>query len=494
MQHDDRAPEVTVASGRLRGRRLPDRDGVAAFLGVPYATTTLFGTPVQVPPWDGTRAATELGPTAPQPPYEPPYDKILSNPLIPGDDFLNVNIWTPGGSGLPVLVWFPGGAYRNGSNASPVYDGSAFARDGVVVASVNYRLGAPGFAVLPDAPHNRGLRDQLAALHWVRDNIAAFGGDPDRVTIFGESAGGMSVATLMASPAAKGLFRRAIVQSGNATAVTDPGEAATLTKAMAGTLGVEPTAAALQTVGVEVLIDAQRALAMEIRTRPDPQRWGLSVIAAGMGIMSFMPVVDGDLVPRRPIDAIADGVADDIDLLAGSTADEFRLFTGPTGVIKAMTAEMLPVAASVLGADEAMIAAYNEARPGALPGEIYTTLITDRAFRIPAIKLAEGKGGRTHLYEFAWPSGVPGFGACHALELPFVFDTLGSADPLTGPEPPQPLADEVHAAWAAFATDGDPGWPAYTADARTVMTFDHPASSLVDDPRGAERLLWDGRL
>lgn len=482
---------VTVASGRLRGRAVGD---VAAFLGVPYATTTLFGTPDKVPAWDGVRVATELGPTAPQPPYEPPYDKILSNPLIPGDDFLNVNVWTPGGSGLPVLVWFPGGAFRNGSNASPVYDGSAFARDGVVVVSVNYRLGAPGFAVVPDAPNNRGIRDQIAALTWVHDNVAAFGGDPSRVTIFGESAGAMSVATLMAAPAAKGLFRRAVVQSGTGTAVAEPDDEAILTKALADTLGTEPTAAALEEVGEQALIDAQRAVAMEIRTRPDPQRWGLSVIAAGMGIMSFMPVVDGEVVPRRPIDAIRDGVADGIDLLAGSTSDEFRLFTGPTGVIKGMTTEMLPSAAAVLGADEAMIAAYTEARPGALPGEIYTTLITDRAFRMPAIMLAEGKSGASYLYEFAWPSNVPGFGACHALELPFVFDTLGSADPLTGPEPPQPLADEVHAAWVAFATDGDPGWPAYTRGSRRVMTFDHPDSSLVDDPRGAERLLWDGRL
>ena len=491
MQQDDRAPEVTIASGRLSGRLV---DGVASFLGVPYATTTLFGMPQPVPAWDGTRAATELGPTAPQPPYEPPYDKILSNPMIPGDDFLNVNVWTPGGSDLPVMVWLPGGAYRNGSNASPVYDGSAFARDGVVVVSINYRLGAPGFAVVPDAPHNRGLRDQLAALTWVRQNVAAFGGDPEQVTVFGESAGAMSVATLMAAPAARSLFRRAIVQSGNGTAVADPGEAAVLTKALADILGTEPTAAAFEAAGGQAVIEAQRQVAMEIRTRPDPRRWGATVIAAGMGIMSFTPVIDGELVPRRPIDAIGDGVADDIDLLAGSTSEEFRLFTGPTGVIKGMPAEMLPTAASVLGADEQMIAAYAEARPGALPGEIYTALITDRAFRVPAIKLAEGKGGTSFLYEFAWPSNTPGFGACHALELPFVFDTLGSADPLTGPEPPQPLADEVHAAWVAFAKNGDPGWPAYTIESRRVMTFDHPDSSLVEDPRGAERLLWDGRL
>jgi para-nitrobenzyl esterase len=496
MQHDDHDPVVTVASGRLRGSRT---NGVCAFLGVPYATASLFGTPEPVRRWDGIRDAVELGPTAPQPPYEPPFDAILSNPLIPGDEFLNVNIWTPdpGGSGLPVMVWLPGGAFRNGSNASPVYDGAAFARDGVVLVSVNYRLGAPGFAVVADAPSNRGVLDQVAALTWVRDNITAFGGDPDRVTIFGESAGGMSVATLLSIPATDGLFSRAIVQSGTGTAVADPRDAAILTASLAERLGTQPTAAALGAVDVDKLITAQRALAQEIRLQPYPQRWGASVIAAGLGIMSFFPVVDGDLIPRRPVDAITAGAARDIDLLAGSTAEEFRLFLVPIGVTALMTAETLPGQVARLGADPAMAAAYTAARPEASPGDVYAVILTDAAFRMPAIRLAEGQsaaGGTAYVYEFGWRSPAGGLGACHALELPFVFDTLGSAEPMTGPEPPQPLADRMHAAWVAFATSGDPGWHPYDTATRKVMTFDHPVSSVVEDPRPAERLLWDGRV
>jgi para-nitrobenzyl esterase len=496
MQHDDQDPVVTVASGRLRGR---GTNGVCAFLGVPYATAPLFGRPEPVPRWDGVRDAVELGPTAPQPPYEPPFDAILSNPLIPGDEFLNVNVWTPdpGGSGLPVMVWLPGGAFRNGSNASPVYDGAAFARDGLVLVSVNYRLGAAGFAVVTDAPSNRGVLDQVAALTWVRDNIAAFGGDPDRVTIFGESAGGMSVATLLSIPATDGLFGRAIVQSGTGTAVADPRDAAILTASLAERLGTAPTASALGEVDVDKLIAAQRALAQEIRLQPDPQRWGASVIAAGLGIMSFFPVVDGDLIPRRPVDAVAAGAARGIDLLAGSTAEEFRLFLVPTGVTAALTAEALPGLVARLGADPAMAAAYTEARPDATPGDVYAIILTDAAFRIPAVRLAEGQiaaGGTAYVYEFGWRSPAGGLGACHALELPFVFDTLGAAAPMTGPEPPQPLADRMHSAWVAFAISGDPGWQPYDSGTRKVMTFDHPDSSVVEDPRPAERLLWDGRL
>jgi para-nitrobenzyl esterase len=494
MQHDDQDPVVTVAPGRLRGRRAK---GVSAFLGVPYATTSLFGTAEPVTRWDGVRDAAELGPTAPQPPYEPPFDQILENPRIPGEEFLNVNVWTPdpGGSGLPVMVWLPGGAYRNGSNASPVYDGAAFARDGVVLVSVNYRLGAAGFAVVEDAPSNRGTSDQVAALAWVRDNIAAFGGDPDRVTLFGESAGGMSVATLLSVPATDGLFSRAIVQSGTGTAVAEPHDAAILTASLAERLDTEPTAAALGAIEVDKLIAAQQALAQEIRQQPDPQRWGTSVIAAGRGIMSFIPVVDGELIPRRPVDAIAAGAARGVDLMAGSTAEEFRLFLVPTGVTAAVTAEVLPAMVAGIGADPAMAAAYSEARPDAGPGDVFAAILTDAAFRIPATRLAEGQvaaGGTAYLYEFGWRSPAGGLGACHALELPFVFDTLGSAVPMTGPEPPQPLADRMHAAWVAFATTGDPGWQPYDTDTRKVMTFDHPASSVVEDPRQAERLLWDG--
>ncbi|TWD83395.1 para-nitrobenzyl esterase [Kribbella amoyensis] len=464
---------VTVPGGQVRGAT---DHGVARYLGIPYAAAAAgpaaFEPPRPVVAWDGVRDATVLGPTAPQPPYEPPFDGLLANPLLPGDEFLNLNVWTPGGSGLPVLVFFHGGAFRNGSNAIPAYDGAAFARDGVVLVGVNYRLGVQGFGVVEDAPSNRGLLDQVAALEWVRDTIATFGGDPDQVTICGQSAGAMSVATLMAVPAARGLFRRAIVQSGKADATASESDAALVTAELAKRLGVPATVAGLGSVRVEDLIAAQRQVALELRQAPDPQRWGATTISAGGGIMPFFPVIDGDLLHEQPLAAIAAGASSGLELLAGTTREEFNFFMVPTGQAAAITAEALPLLLARLGLDPAVAATY---APGRTPGEIVMAITGEYFFTQPTIQLAEAQraaGGTAYLYQFTWPSPLEGMGACHSLELPFVFDNLATAtSPLYGTEPPQELADRIHAAWVAFATTGDPGWSPYEATAREVQVF-----------------------
>ncbi|MGY2061751.1 carboxylesterase family protein, partial [Nocardia gipuzkoensis] len=228
-----------------------------------------------------------------------------------------------------------GGAFARGSNARQIYDGSTFARDGVVVVSINYRLGASGFAAVPGAPLNRGLHDQVFALRWVRENVAAFGGDPDQVTIFGESAGGMSVVNLLAAPAARGLFRRAIVQSGNGSGVCDAEDAVRLGAVLADRLGIEATTEAFGQVSAKQLLEAQNTIGLELMINPDPARWGTSVLAGGLGILSFFPVVDGDLLPARPIDVVA-AQSDRVPLMAGWTAEEFRFFTFPTGIAAAI--------------------------------------------------------------------------------------------------------------------------------------------------------------
>src|SRR2546425_2111584 len=214
---------VTTRQGQVRGHV---SDGVAAFKGIPYAAPP-FGPNRFQPPrpperWDGVRDALEYGRVAPQPPYAPPFDQLLGDQGRPGEDCLNLNVWTPDPStrGLPVMVWIHGGSFVRGSGSLPIYDGSAFARDGIVCVTINYRLGADGFLFLGDGIANRGLLDQLAALTWVQENIEAFGGNPQRVTIFGESAGAFSVATLLSMPRAQGLFHRAIAQSGAAQHTT----------------------------------------------------------------------------------------------------------------------------------------------------------------------------------------------------------------------------------------------------------------------------------
>ena len=488
-------PVVTVAQGRLRGR---EKDGVNSFLGIPYAQPPFgalrFAAPVPAVSWAGTRDAVEFGATVPKPGYLPPMDAILPDPYVPGSDCLNLNVWAPDqATDLPVYVWIHGGAFVNGSGAVPVYDGTAFARDGVVCVTVNYRMGMDGFGLIAGTVPNRGMLDQVAALTWVRDNIAAFGGDPDRITVAGESAGAFSVATLLAMPLAAGLFGRVILQSGAGQHVLTPATAAKVTAEVAARLGVEPTVNGLGAVAVADLIRAQQAVSIDIAAAPDPVRW--AEITTNM--MAFEPIVDGDILPVRPIDAIAAGASAGIDMLIGTTTEEFALFLVPTGISAAVGAAGLRATLALYGADvDQVIAAYQQDRPDATPGEIMIAVLTDWFFRIPAIRVAEARGALgadTYVYEFGWRSPQFGghLGACHALEIAFAFDNLGQASTgLAGPNPPQSLADEMHLAWVSFVRDGSPGWPAYGAG-RTVMRFDE-TSGRVHDPRAHERELWTG--
>jgi para-nitrobenzyl esterase len=488
---------VATTQGKIRG--LPV-DEVMAFLGVPYAAApigpALFRAPAPAPSWDGVRDAITLGPTVPGPPYPRPLAELLMDPVIAGDESLNVNVWTPdpGAAGLPVMVWIHGGAFVNGTNAIPTYDGRAFARDGVVLVSMNYRLGVSGFALLPDAPANLGIRDQLAALAWVQDNIAAFGGDPGNVTIFGESAGAMSVTTLMAVAGGSGLFGKAIAQSGAGHVVVTADDAARVTAKLAERLGIAPTVDAFGAVDTGRLLAAQQSISADVTTNPDPALWGRSVVAA---TLAFPPVVDGELLTGRPIDLLGAGAGHGMPLLVGTTTEEYRLFVASTPFIDAITPEMVRGALAAQGRDVAIADAYTANRPDASPGDVLAAMVTDSFFRLPAIRLAEARAGApsaTYAYEFAWPTPVGRLGACHALEIAFVFDTLDAPGTslLTGPDAPQPLADAMHARWVTFAEHGDPGWPAYSTETRAVMTFDGDGARVVNDPRADERRLWDG--
>jgi para-nitrobenzyl esterase len=486
---------VTTASGALRGTRAY---GVAAFRGIPYAVAPVgehrFHGPVPTPAWTGVRDASAPGATAPMPGYPSPFDRLLPNPTVPGDDYLNLTVWTPdpAARGLPVLVWIHGGAFVNGSSVVPTWDGSAFARSGVVTVAINYRLGAEGFALLPDAPPNRGLLDQIAALEWVRDHVATFGGNPDAVTVAGESAGAMSIGALLAMPRAAGLFRRAVLQSGAAHHTLTAATAARVAGYLAAELDVPATAAALATVPSARVIGAQNALTAQLQAAPDPARWG-EVVA---NLMPFEPVVDGDVLPGPPLERIAAGSAAGVDVLVGANRHEYRLFLVPTGVADRITEPALAAVAAGYRLPEGALDRYRAASPGASPGELMAEVMTDWFYRIPALRLAEAHPG-SHVYEFGWESPVDGLGACHALEVPFVFGTLddpGSAA-LTGPAPPHELSDAMHRAWVAFATTGDPGWPAYTPDRRAVARFGagaDPRVAVLDDPRGALRELWAG--
>ncbi|GAB3141772.1 carboxylesterase family protein [Micromonospora sonneratiae] len=488
---------VRTRHGTVRGST---RGRIHTFKGIPYAKAP-FGPdrlrpPQRVTPWTGIRPAVDFGPTAPQPqfPFPPGMDGFY--PTVPGEDCLNLNVWSGdlGQVRQPVMVWLHGGGFDGGSGI--IYNGSRFARDDVVFVSLNYRLGVEGFVDLGDGVVNLGLLDQIAALHWVRENIAAFGGDPDNVTIFGESSGAMSVGILLTMPAAHGLFRRAIMQSGAGNTVFAPETAQHVGRVLAAELGVPPTRDAIAIVDIERLLDAQNAVMARLAPYPDPRRWNGE---PGARVTAWQPVVDGRILPARPIDAIRAGVGADVDVLVGTNAEEGRLSLVPFGLLDTITDDDLVMAMKLYGLPvEQALDVYRAANPGTGPGDLLSLLQRDWWYRIPAYRLAKARAGtssNTYVYEFAWRS--PRFdgllGACHFLEVPFVFDLLDSplSQKLTGTQPPQALADTMHASWIAFARHGDPGWAGYDLANRPVMRFD-TTSGVVPDPQPAERTIWDG--
>ncbi|MFE4546542.1 carboxylesterase/lipase family protein [Streptomyces sp. NPDC056785] len=479
-------PVVTTPYGAVRGRY---EGGVAVFRGIPYAAPPFgprrFRPPVPPEPWDGVRDAGSFGPTPPKPPYSEAFARLLADPVVPGDDCLNLNVWTPEpgpGARLPVMVWIHGGALTRGSSAVPVYDGHAFARDGVVLVSLNYRLGVEGYGLFPDRPANPGLRDQLAALEWVHTSIARFGGDPGRVTVFGESAGAISIGALLAAPRTRGLFHRAVLQSGPPE-TADRDKVRRMVRRMAARLKVPATAEAFAGVDRDLLL----------RTQADVGRLSSPVL----GGPAFGIVVDGDLVPRDPLDALLEGAAPGVDLLLGWTSEEYRLWLVPGGLLERVD-RLGPVA--VAGAmarcrcGHEVPRGYRAAHPTASTAELVGQMVTDHLLRVPLHRLAGARRGhsRAYVYEFGWPSNVPGLGACHALELGFVFDSaeVPEATQLAGEGAPRELADAMHGAWVRFAVDGDPGWPAWDTT-HPVQVFGVGDPHTVRGPRDRELALWE---
>jgi para-nitrobenzyl esterase len=491
-------PLVQLKQGTVRGRA---EAGVAAFLGIPYAAPP-FGDNRMRPPqpaaaWAGERDAAAYGPTVPKGDYPPQYQQLFPEEVIPGEDCLNLNVWTPdrAASALPVLVWIHGGSFMNGSGSVGAYDGTAFARDGVVCVTINYRLAAEGFLFLGDGTANLGLLDQLAALRWVQDNIAAFGGDPARVTVAGESAGSMSVTTLLAMPRSAGLFTQAIAESGAAAHTLSEQEGRTVAGYLAEALGVPADRDSIKAVPIEKLVQAASDLVVEVQTNPDPARWEQLTLS----LLPFAPTVDGDVLPAAPLPALAAGQGGGVRLLTGSNRDEARLFLVAPGIIDLIDEPTLAAAAAGYGLTTHGLDVYRASRPGASPGDVMAAVVSDWFFRVPAIRVAETRAAAgaagTWMYRFDLPAAADngGLGACHAAEIPFAFDTVARPDvrPLIGAAPSQAVADRVHRIWVDFITSGDPGWARYDAGRRTTALLAEEVT-IVDDPAGDERAVWDG--
>jgi para-nitrobenzyl esterase len=345
---------------------------------------------------------------------------------------------------------------------------------------------------------NAGIADQIAALEWVQRNIASFGGDPSNVTIFGESAGGMSVGTLMGTPSAAGLFHRAIAQSGACDSVQSPDRARELTDRLMASLGVGDVAA-LRAVPADDLLAAQVSVGDALTAERAKQPNG-----GGIGL-PFSPVVDGVLIPRQPLDAIRDGSSAQVPLLVGTTRDEWKIFSLMMRNIEDEET-ILRRLGGVVDDPNQLVAAYRQAADDRTHDDVWNEIMTDRVFRIPAIRLAEAQAvhqpEHTFMYLFEWASTAfdGGFGSCHALEIPFVFDNLdrNGVTIFTGDDPPQQVADTMHQAWHTFARNGSPAhdgvpeWPPYDTASRATMHFGDEAH-LEHDPGAESRAAWDGR-
>ena len=568
---------VETRRGSLRGAA---ERGLAVFRGIPFARPPIgprrFLPPEPPPPWAGVRDARRFGAAALQ-------NGALIGPLMSlgindtSEDCLYLNVWTPGADRRrrPVLVWIHGGAFVLGAGSQMLYDGAALARRGaVVVVTINYRMGAFGFLRLRDrfgarlsASGNEGLLDQVAALEWVRDEIEAFGGDPGNVTIFGESAGAMSCATLLGVPRARGLFHRAILQSGAANFVWPRATAALLADCFIDRLGA-CSPEALAGMLPERLLAVQRRCSMDLflgdghvlgalspagqrlagalflglalarrrfgglatplsrglvgllrRRRPDatPAAATIELRALRTRGLPFQPVVDGEVLPRPPLEAIRDGTARDVPLLVGTNLDETKLFlpldpeaaTLDEAALLGRCEEAIDGSRGrVGGAAGRAIAIYRAARAArgepVDPGDLWFAIETDRTMRHPAMRLAglqAAHQSRTYAYLFTWPSPALGgmLGSCHALDLPFVFGTL--EHPMlrrivgAGPEA-RALAEHIQDAWIAFARTGRPGhagigeWPGYDVAHRRTMILDRRCR-MEAAPREPERAVWD---
>ncbi len=492
---------ATTAQGRIEG---VERGGVLRFAGVPFAAPPVgerrFRRPEPHEGWTGVRDCTAFGPTSVQ--NVSPLTSLLGEEEEPiSEDCLFLNVFTPAldEARRPVMVWIHGGGFFMGSGSSPMYEGSALVRRGdVVLVSLNYRLGALGFLYLDDLANelagsgNLGILDQVAALEWVRDNIASFGGDPENVTIFGESAGGMSVGTLLGLPAARGLFHKAIPQSGAAHNVSPTKFAAEVRDEFFSRLG-----GGLDKVleaGQEEILHAQGDFFLSAFADIDAR------LSAGRDpvLLPFQPVADDHVLPEAPIDAVRSGHAAEVPLLVGTTLEEWKLFAllDPSEIDEDLLIGRLT---RVAGAEAADV--YRSELPGADHKDLFGAAVTDYVFRQPAIRLAELQSlhqPRTFMYLFTWRSPAMGglLGSCHALDVPFVFGNHeGGLAMFLGEEPPEHLGRAVQDSWLAFARNGNPScealgeWPAYGTGSRMTMELGDRCG-LLEDPERPRRELW----
>jgi len=508
----DEAPVATTTSGRVRGT---SAGGVQVFKGIPYGASAAganrFMPPRKAEPWTGVRDATTYAgrsPQAPSGPQRPELSRVWGpvDTLPVGEDCLTLHVWTPAldNTKRPVMVWLHGGAFSYGSANSLRYDGTNLARkQDVVLVAVNHRLNIFGHLDLSAVGGERfaqsgnvGVLDLVAALEWVRDNATQFGGNPGNVTIFGQSGGGGKVSALLGMPGAKGLFHKAIIESGAGVRFAEPERSARLADAVLRHYELGPKD--VDKLQALPLAKLQEAIVPAQKTLPKPRH-------ALLDRYNFGPVVDGKVLPAHPYDPAATGLSENIPLLIGGTKDEFAIYLAPDEVVwnRAVSEEDLRKRVSAVAGDatDALLACYRQSLPSSSPSDRLIKAMTGSMFEIRSMMLGERKAAQAKaplwMYRFDWES--PAFGgrlkSPHSMEVPFVFDTLSVIGEAHQKPGGQTLADRVSKTWATFARKGDPSndslseWQPYTTDKRTTMLLDDDCRT-VADPDGEARQLW----
>jgi para-nitrobenzyl esterase len=517
-------PVVETLYGKVRGTT---KESIYCFKGIRYGSTTggenRFMPPRKPEPWKGVMDAFEFGKSTPQTNPKAGQDPLAGSILasffagaggreLPpeSEDCLFLNVWTQGlsdGKKRPVMFWLHGGGFTAGSASTPLYDGKRLAQRGdVVVVTINHRLNVFGFSHFGDLggseyahSGNLGMLDAIAALEWVRDNIEGFGGDPDRVMIFGESGGGQKVSMLMASPPAQGLFHGGVIQSGPGVKMLDRDQGTKVSELLLSELGLNRTRLNdIRTLPVEDLLNVYYQVLPKI----------------GMGlpgfINSFAPVIDPVVLPAHPFSPAASAISRDVPLMVGCNRTEMTLFMFADAEAFALDEAGMRKRVSRMLRDDTdrVIDVYKKAYPNYSPTDLYVRIWTDYPTTLFSINIAERKaalkGAPAYLYRFDWETPIMGgkLRSPHALEIPFVFDNINFAKAFTGGgEDAVLLAAKMSEAWIAFAATGDPNtsksglppWTPYDGDKRSTMLFGNE-SRCVEDPQQAERVVLDGIL
>lgn len=486
-------PIVDTPKGKVQGFV---KDGVDVFLGVPealppYEADTRLRGPQPVKAWEGIVECTEQASVPIQPDRSTTGNRDASQKFgyKGGGDCLRVNIWAPSGQRekLPVLAWIPGGGSVNCDTGAN--DGSAFARDGIIMVALPYRPNVDGFLKIEGADANIAIRDMIFGLQWIKDNIASFGGDPDNVTVMGQSAGATHIASIIASPLGKGLFKKAILMSPSAMAQWNPQQAEIAAQELGKFYNVPVTREGIMSVPLGDLMGFSTLAAQKLTDK----EW--LAMANGNGTL-FKPYVDGEVLVKRPVEAVAEGVSNGIDVLMGCTANEWNAYIVPNGVIDKMGKAEIKEILDAIGAPASVEDEYRKNGRGQTDGEIFAALESDVIFRVPTNRLLEARaagGGKTWAYSFDERHDTfdGKIGAAHGSDLPFVFKTLN--DPakqrLVGPNASQALADKMHASWVDFIKTGNPGWNQYDAEKRNIMSISSGNWEEKSDPWNKERQL-----